>query len=132
MLKAFLTCFTLSPQGLNVLGFYDAQAPVTQEFFFYTTACIPHRGVVPELRPKTWLHSHNRLCSCALKHAKSLSSTHIAAIFTQPPPWRPTMKLSARGMHSKHGEYLFLYVGLMLSPFGYFKCTDFEKCVRDL
>jgi len=116
MLRAFVTCFTLSPKGLTVLGFCDAQAPVTLEFFFIPLLVFLTGGPI-RTSSENFAAQPQSTVFLRPKHAQSLSSTHVAAIFTQPPPWRPTMKLSARGMHNKPGEYLFLYVGLMLSPF---------------
>ena len=71
--KAFHTRSTLSSEGSDRPGRFAMHRHASHwNFFIPLLDALPHRGVLSELVPKTSLLCHNRLCSCALKHAKSL------------------------------------------------------------
>jgi len=114
MLKAFLTCFTLSSEGPDRPGRFAMHRHPSRWKFLMPPLVFLIGGSFPNLIRKL-LCTATIDCVLALSSTQKASSAHVAVIFTYPPPWRPTTKLSARGMCNKPGE--FLYVGCMLSPF---------------
>jgi hypothetical protein len=129
-LKAFLTCFTLSSEGPDRPGrFAMHRHPSRWNFLYHYLFSSPGGHF------RTW--SENFAAQPQSTVFLSPQARKKPPPLTSPPfslnllPWRPTTKLSARGMYNKPGEFLFLY-GSHVESYLPFKCTDFKKCVREL
>jgi hypothetical protein len=90
-------------------AYYDAQTPITLEFFMPLADAVPHRQVLSKFGLKTLVHSHNWLCFCVLKQQKTFSAP-VGTIFIQPAPLAATNETKHLWHVQMNLESFFFYM----------------------